>query len=79
MYYFEPQQRITDKQSLSRIQVRVVIAKRTRSAQNGLYAVFFNFTGLVEQIPCKDDEIFKTSSAKKVLAAVKKNSIKINA
>ena len=72
VYYFEPQQHINNKQWLSKNQARPVIAKRIGSSEKFLYAIFFNSSGPVVQISCKDGKTITGKFYKnKILAAVK--------
>ena len=49
---FEPQSRADNKQWKRKDQKRPCIAKRTTSSKKMLYAVFFNSSGPVVQVPC---------------------------
>ena len=49
---FEPQRRADNKQWKRKDQKRPCIAKRTISSKNMLYAIFFNSSGQVVQVPC---------------------------
>ena len=48
----EPQRRADNKQWKRKDQKRPCIAKRTISSKNMLYAIFFNSSGPVVQVPC---------------------------
>ena len=52
VHMFEPQRRADNKQWKRKDQKRPCIAKRTISSKNMLYAIFFNSSGLVVQVPC---------------------------
>ena len=49
---FEPQRRTDNKQWKRKDQKRPYIAKRTTSSKKMLYAIFFNSSGPVVQVPC---------------------------
>lgn len=51
IYYFEPQRKIDNKMWIQRNGARPIIAKRCQSAKKVLYAIFFNSSGPVVQIP----------------------------
>lgn len=51
IYYFEPQRKIDNKMWIKRNGGRPIIAKRCQSAKKVLYAIFFNSSGPVVQIP----------------------------
>ena len=49
---FEPQRRADNKQWKRKDQIRPCIAKRTVSSKKMLYAIIFNLSGPVVQVPC---------------------------
>ena len=49
---FEPQRRADNKQWKRKDQKRPCIVKRTRSSKKISYAIFFNSSGPVIQVPC---------------------------
>ena len=51
-HIFEPQRRADNKQWKRKDQTRPCIAKRTISSKKMLYAIFFNSSGPVVQVPC---------------------------
>ena len=55
VHMFEPQRRADNKQLKRKDQKRPCIAKRTRSSKKILYAIFFNSSGPVVQVPCPSD------------------------
>ena len=57
---------------------KAIIAKRTRSAGKVLFAIFFNSSGPIVQIPCKDGKTITDKFYKNKVLATVKNSIKIN-
>ena len=68
---FEPQRRADNKQWKRKDQKRPCIAKRTISSKKMLYAIFFNSSGPVVQVPCPSGHIvtgqfYKNSVLKKV-------------
>ena len=52
VHMFEPQRRDDNKQWKRKDQIRPCIAKRTISSKKMLYAIFFNSSGPVIQVPC---------------------------
>ena len=52
VHMFEPQRRADNKQWKRKDQKRPCIAKRTISSKKMLYALFFNSSGPVVQVPC---------------------------
>ena len=69
---FEPQRRADNKQWKQKDQKRPCIAKRTISSKK-MYAIFFNSSGPVVQVPCPSDHavtvtsrFYKNSVLKKV-------------
>ena len=52
VHMFEPQRRADNKQWKRKDQERPCIAKRTISSKKLLYAIFFNSSGPVVQVPC---------------------------
>ena len=71
MHMFEPQRRADNKQWKRKIQKRPCIAKRTINSKKMLYAIFFNSSGPVVQMPCPSghtvtDRFYKNSILKKV-------------
>ena len=52
VHMFEPQRRADNKQWKRKDQKRPCIAKRTTSSKKMLYAIFFNSSGPVIQVPC---------------------------
>ena len=52
VHMFEPQRRADNKQWKRKVQKRPCIAKRTISSKKMLYAIFFNSSGPVVQVPC---------------------------
>ena len=68
---FEPQRRADNKQWKWKDQKRPCIAKRTISSKKMLYAIFFNSSGPVVQVPCPSGHtvtgrFYKNSVLKKV-------------
>ena len=68
---FEPQRRADNKQWKRKDKKRPCIAKRTISSKKMLYAIFFNSSGLVVQVPCTfghtvTGRFYKNSVLKKV-------------
>ena len=68
---FEPQRRADNKQWKRKDQKRPCIAKRTISSKKMLYAIFFNSSGSVVQVPCPSGHtvtgrFYKNSVLKKV-------------
>ena len=68
---FEPQRRADNKQWKRKDQKRPCIAKRTISSRKMLYAIFFNSSGPVVQVPCPSGHtvtgrFYKNSVLKKV-------------
>ena len=55
---FEPQRRANNKQWKRKDQKGPCIAKRTISSKKMLYAIFFNSSGPVVQVPCPSGHIF---------------------
>ena len=51
-WVFDPQRRADNKQWKRKDQKRPCIAKRTVSSKKMLYAIFFNSSGPVVQVPC---------------------------
>ena len=71
VHMFEPQRRADNKQWKRNVQKRPCIAKRTISSKKMLYAIFFNSSGPVVQVPCPSDHtdigrFYKNSVLKKV-------------
>ena len=71
VHMFEPQRRADNKQSKRKDQKRPCIAKRTISLKKILYAIFFNSSGPVVQVPCPSGHtvtgrFYKNSVLKKV-------------
>ena len=71
VYMFEPQRRADNKQWKRKDQKRPCIAKRTTSSKKMLYAIFYNSSGPVVQVPCPSghtvtDRFYKKSVLKKV-------------
>ena len=71
VHMFEPQRRADNKQWKRKDQKRPCIAKRTISSKKMLYAIFFNSSGQVVQVPCPSDHtitgrFYKNSVLKKV-------------
>ena len=54
---FESQRRADNKQWKRKDQKRPCIAKRTISSKKMLYAIFFNSSGPVVQVPCPSGHI----------------------
>ena len=52
VYMFEPQKRADNKQWKRKNKEYPCIAKRTKSLKKMLYAIFFNSSGPVAQVPC---------------------------
>ena len=52
VHMFEPQRRADNKQWKRKDKKRPCIAKRTISSKKMLYAIFFNSSGPVVQVPC---------------------------
>ena len=73
VHMFEPQRRADNKQWKRKDKKRQCIAKRTISSKKILYAIFFNSSGPVIQVPCPSshtvtDRVYKNSVLKKVKA-----------
>ena len=71
VHMFEPQRRADNKQWKPKDQKRPCIAKRTISLKKMLYAIFFNSSGPVVQVPCPSgrtvtDRFYMNSVLKKV-------------
>ena len=71
MHMFEPQRRADNKQWKRKDQKSPCIAKRTISSKKMLYAIFFNSSGPVIQVPCPSGHrvtgwFYKNSVLKKV-------------
>ena len=71
VHMFEPQRRADNKQWKQKDQKRPCIAKRTISSKTMLYAIFFNSSGPVVQVPCPSGHtvtgrFYKNSVLKKV-------------
>ena len=71
VHMFEPQRRADNKQWKRKDQKRPCIAKRTISSKKMLYAIFFNSSGPVVQVPCPSGhkvtgQFYKNSVLKKV-------------
>ena len=71
VHMFEPQRRADNKQWKRKDQKRQCIAKRTISSKKMLYAIFFNSSGPVVQVPCPSGHtvtgrFYKNSVLKKV-------------
>ena len=71
VHMFEPQRRADNKQWKRKDQKRPCIAKRTISSKQMLYAIFFNSSGPVVQVPCPSGHavtgrFYKNSVLKKV-------------
>ena len=70
VHMFELQRRADNKQWKRKYQKRPCISKRTRSSKKMLYAIFFNSSGPVVQVPCPSghtvtDRFYKHSVLKK--------------
>ena len=71
VHMFEPQRRADNEQWKRKDQKRPCIAKRTISSKKMLYAIFFNSSGPVVQVPCPSGHsvtgrVYKSSVLKKV-------------
>ena len=71
VHMFEPQRRADNKQWKQKDKKRPCIAKRTISSKKMLYAIFFNSSGPVVQVPCPSGHtvtgrFYKNSVLKKV-------------
>ena len=71
VHMFEPQRRADNKQWKRKDQKRQCIAKRSISSKKMLYAIFFNSSGPVVQVPCPSGHtvtgrFYKNSVLKKV-------------
>ena len=71
VHMFEPQRRADNKQWKRKVQKRPCIAKRTIRSKKMLYAIFFNSSGPVVQVPCPSGhtvtgQFYKNSVLKKV-------------
>ena len=71
VHTFEPQRRADNKQWKQKDQKRPCIAKRTITSKKMLYAIFFNSSGPVVQVPCPSGDtvtgrFYKNSVLKKV-------------
>ena len=71
VHMFEPQRRADNKQWKRKDQKRPCIGKRTLSSKKMLYAIFFNSSGPVVQMPCPSGHtvtgrFYKNSVLKKV-------------
>ena len=71
VHMFEPQRRVDNKQWKRKDQKRLCNAKRTISSKKMLYAIFFNSSGPIVQVPCPSGHtvtgrIYKISVLKKV-------------
>ena len=71
VHMFEPQRSADNKQRKRKDQKRPCIAKRTISSKKMLYAIFFNSSGPVVQVPCPsghrvNGRFYKNSVLKKV-------------
>ena len=71
VHMFEPQRRAGNKQWKRKDKKRLCIAKRTISSKKMLYAIFFNSSGPVIQVPCPSGHtvtgrFYKNSVLKKV-------------
>ena len=71
VHMFEPQRRAHNKQRKRKDPKRPCIAKRTKSSKKMLYAIFFNSSGPVVQVPCPSGHtvtgrFYKHSVLKKV-------------
>ena len=71
LHMFEPQRRADNKQWKRKDQTRPCIAKRTISSKKMLYAIYFNSSGPVAQVPCPSGHtvtgrFYKSSVLKKV-------------
>ena len=71
VHMFEPQRRADNKHWKWKDQKRHCIAKRTISSKKMLYAIFFNSSGPVVQVPCPSGhtvtgQFYKNSVLKKV-------------
>ena len=71
VHMFEPQRRANNKQWKQKDQKHPCIAKRTISLKKMLYAIFFNSSGPVVQVPCPSGNtvtgrFYKNSVLKKV-------------
>ena len=54
---FEPQRKADNKQWKRKVKKRPCIAKRTISSKKMLYAIFFNSSGPVVQVPCPSQSL----------------------
>ena len=80
MHMFEPQRRADSKQWKRKDQKHPCIAKRTISLKKMLYAIFFNSSGPVVQVPCPSGHtvtgrFYKNSVLKKVKEFYNKKQI----
>ena len=71
VHMFEPQRRADNKQWKRKDRKRPCVAKRTISSKKMLYAIFFNSSGSVVQVPCPSGHtvtgrFYKNSVLKKV-------------
>ena len=71
VHMFEPQRRADNKQWKRKDKKRPCITKRTISSKKMLYAIFFNSSGPIGQVPCPSghtvtDRFYKNSVLKKV-------------
>ena len=71
VHMFQPQRRADNKQWKRKDKKRPCIAKRTMSSKKMLYAIFFNSSGPVVQVPCPSGHtvtgrFYKNSVLKKV-------------
>ena len=71
VHMFDPQRRADNKQWKRKDKKRPCIAKRTITSKNMLYAIFFNSSGPVVQVPCPSCQtvtgrFYKNSVLKKV-------------
>ena len=71
VHMFEPQRRADNKQWKRKDKKRQCIAKRTISSKKMLYAIFFNSSGPIVQVPCPSahtvtGRFYKNSVLKKV-------------
>ena len=78
VHMFETQRRADNNQWKQKDQKRPCIAKRTVSSKNMLYAIFFNSSGPVIQVPCPSchtvtGRFYKNSVLKKVKEFYKRN------
>ena len=78
VHMFEPQRRADNKQCKRKDQKRPCIAKRAISLKKMLYAIFFNSSGPVAQVPCPSGHtvtgrFYKNSVQKKVKEFCNKN------